>query len=120
MILSNWFKGKLKGTDDSFEKKHLEELCKSKLQFMISLDGSYASYKSMFVDLVNLRKSSGIKIDSVLPKDGDSRLKPKTKVIISYNFQQKKYRFTSKVVQKMNGAYPSFLITMPESIRAAS
>ena len=47
---------------------------------MISLDGSYASYKSMFVDLVNLKKFSGIIIDAVLPKDGDSRLKPKTKI----------------------------------------
>ncbi len=119
MIMSNWFKGKFKSFENSFEKKHLEEVCRSKLQFVISLDGSYVSYKSMFVDLVNLKKSSGIKIDSVLPKDGDLRLKPKTKVVISYDFQEKKYKFTSKVLHKINGAYPSFLITMPESIRAA-
>ena len=119
MIMSNWFKKKINPFENKREKKHLEEICKSKLQFMISLDGSYSSYKSMFVDLVNLNKFSGIKIDSVLPKDGDTRLKPKTKVIISYNFQEKKYRFTSRVLRKVNGAYPAFLITMPETIRAA-
>ncbi len=119
MIMSNWLKGKLYRLENRLEKKHLEEICKSKLQFMISLDGSYASYKSMFVDLVNLKKFSGIIIDAVLPKDGDSRLKPKTKIIISYDFQKKKYKFTSRVLRKINGAYPSFLITMPQTIRAA-
>ena len=119
MIMSNWLKKKFNRLNNNFKKTHLEELCKSKLQFMISLDGSYVNYQSMFVGLVNLRKFSGIKIDSVLPKDGDLRLKPKTKVIISYDFQKKKYKFTSRVLQKINGAYPSFLITMPESITAA-
>jgi len=120
MILSNWFKKKLSRPENSLRRKHLKELCKSKLQFMISLDGSYDSYQSMFVDLVSLRKRSGIKIDSVLPKDGDLRLKPQTKVTISYDFGKRKYKFTSRVLQKLNGGYPSFLITMPESIRAAS
>ena len=50
MIMSNWLKGKLYRLENRLEKKHLEEICKSKLQFMISLDGSYASYKSMFMD----------------------------------------------------------------------
>lgn len=120
MILSNWVKKKLSRPKNSSHRKHLEELCNSKLQFMISLDGSYVSYQSSFVDMVNLRKRSGIKIDSVLPKEGDLRLKPQTRVTISYDFGKRKYKFTSKVLQKLNGVYPSFLIMMPESIRAAS
>jgi hypothetical protein len=119
MIMSNWLIKKLDRFEKRKKKKHIEDICKSKLQFMISLDGSYVSYQSMFVDLVNLRKLSGIKIDSVLPKDGDLRLKPKTKVVISYDFKKKKYKFSSMVLRKFNGAYPSFLITLPETIRAA-
>ena len=50
MIISNCLKRKLYRSENRLEKKHLEEICKSRLQFMISLDGSYASYKSMFMD----------------------------------------------------------------------
>ncbi len=112
-MIDNWF-GKEKS-----ENKHLKEVCQSKLQLTILLDGSVVSYKSMFVDLVDHNESSGIMIDTLLPKDGDLRLKPKTSVVVKYDFKEMKYEFHAEVIQKIiDDNYPSFIISIPETISA--
>lgn len=98
------------------EKIHIKEICKSKLQMTLSLYGSLATYRSMFVDLVKLKASSGIVIDTLLPKEGDLRLKPHTSITVRYDFKQLKYQFNAMVIQKVQIQHPSFLITLPKTI----
>ena len=112
-----WFKKKnSNGLGANFNVSHLRNICKSKLQLTLSLNKSGVTYRSMFVDLVNLDKYHGIMIDTLLPKDGDLRLKPETYVTISYVFQHMNYNFNSLVIKKVEDKFPSFLLTLPKAI----
>ncbi|MBF0274222.1 MAG: flagellar brake domain-containing protein [Nitrospinae bacterium] len=98
---------------------HLNKVCSKNKPLELSLENSFLTYKSMFVSAIDGVESQGILIDTMMPIEGDARLKPGTDVHISYNYGMSRYKFDTKVKSKVMVQFPAYYLELPQNIISA-